>query len=53
MVGYLSFSLPAVLAGYVAPLVGLTQAVNFYGSAVIVMALSSLLATAVSRRRAA
>src|SRR5580658_7069154 len=34
--GYLSFSLPAVLTGFLAPIVGLTVAANVYGSAVIV-----------------
>jgi hypothetical protein len=47
--GYLSFSLPAVLTGFLAPIVGLTVAANVYGSAVIVMALASLLAVRLSR----
>jgi hypothetical protein len=42
--GYLSFSLPAVLTGFLAPIVGLTVAADVYGAAVIVMALVSLLA---------
>jgi hypothetical protein len=42
--GYLSFSLPAVLTGFLAPIVGLTVAADVYGAAVIVMALASLLA---------
>jgi len=47
--GYLSFSLPAVLTGFVAPIVGLTVAANVYGVAVIVMALVSMLAIVFSR----
>jgi MFS family permease len=42
--GYLSFSLPAVLTGFLAPIVGLRLAADVYGVAVIVMALASLLA---------
>jgi hypothetical protein len=41
--GYLSFSLPAVLTGFLAPIVGLTVAADVYGATVIVMALASLL----------
>jgi len=48
--GYLAFSLPAVLAGFIAPVVGLTRAADFYGIAVIVLALSSLAATALRKR---
>jgi Major Facilitator Superfamily len=47
--GYLSFSLPAVLTGFLAPIVGLTVAANVYGAAVIVMALVSMLAIGFSR----
>jgi MFS family permease len=47
--GYLSFSLPAVLTGFLAPIVGLRLAADVYGAAVIVMALASLLATNSSR----
>ena len=47
--GYLSFSLPAVLTGFLAPIVGLTIAANVYGAAVIVMALASLIAVGFSR----
>jgi hypothetical protein len=42
--GYLSFSLPAVLTGFLAPIVGLTVAADVYGAAVIAMALVSMLA---------
>jgi hypothetical protein len=47
--GYLSFSLPAVLTGFLAPIVGLTVAADVYGAAVIVMALASLLAIRLGR----
>jgi hypothetical protein len=42
--GYLSFSLPALVTGFVVPMVGLTLAAYVYGGAVIVMALVSLVA---------
>ncbi len=42
--GYLSFSLPAILTGLVAPIAGLPLAAEVYGAAVIVLALGSLLA---------
>jgi MFS family permease len=48
--GYLAFSLPAVLAGFLAPVVGLTRAANFYGIAVIVLALASLAATTLRKK---
>jgi hypothetical protein len=50
--GYLSFSLPAVLTGFFAPMVGLTAAADAYGAAVIGMALLSLLAVRLSRQHA-
>jgi MFS family permease len=46
--GYLSFSLPAMLTGFLAPIVGLTVAADVYGATVIVMALASLLAARLS-----
>jgi hypothetical protein len=49
--GYLSFSLPAVLAGLAVPMVGLTVAAYVYGTAVIVMALASMIAVGFSRPR--
>jgi MFS family permease len=48
--GYLSFSLPAVLAGFAVPMIGLTVAAYVYGTAVIAMALASMIATGLSRR---
>jgi MFS family permease len=44
VLGYLSFSLPAILAGLLAPITGLPPAADVYGAAVIVLALVSLLA---------
>jgi MFS family permease len=46
--GYLSFSLPAMLTGLVAPVVGLTAAAQVYGTAVILAALASMLAIMLS-----
>lgn len=50
--GYLSFSLPAVVTGFVAPLVGLVTVANIYGTAVILMALASLLAMVLANKHA-
>ena len=49
VVGYLSFSLPAVLAGLAVPMVGLTVAAYVYGAVVILMALASTIAVTFSR----
>jgi hypothetical protein len=43
--GYLSFSLPAIATGLVAPIAGLPLAADVYGAVVIVLAIASLLAT--------
>jgi MFS family permease len=51
VVGYLAFSLPAVLAGFLAPIVGLTTAADVYGIGVIVLAVGSLAATTILRRK--
>jgi hypothetical protein len=51
VVGYLSFSLPAILAGAAAPILGLTKTAEIYGAAVIVTALVSLVAVAPSREQ--
>jgi hypothetical protein len=48
--GYLAFSLPAVLAGLIAPVIGLTMAAYVYGAAVILTALVSLLAIMLARK---
>jgi hypothetical protein len=42
--GYLSFSLPAILTGLLAPIAGLPLAADVYGAVVIVLAIASLLA---------
>ncbi|AMN38553.1 MFS transporter [Rhodoplanes sp. Z2-YC6860] len=42
--GYLSFSLPAILTGLIAPISGLPLAAEVYGGVVIVLAIVSLLA---------
>ena len=47
--GYLSFSLPAVLAGFAVPMVGLTVTAYAYGTTVILMALASMIAVTFSR----
>jgi MFS family permease len=47
--GYLSFSLPAVVAGLAVPMMGLTLAAYVYGTAVIAMALASMVAIGFSR----
>src|ERR1700716_3216938 len=52
VVGYLSFSLPALAAGFVAPIVGLTQTADFYGIGVILLATPSLAIPILRRRRA-
>ena len=50
VVGYLAFSLPAVLAGFLAPIVGLTTAADFYGIGAILLAVGSLAATMLRRK---
>ena len=49
--GYLSFSLPAILTGLLAPMVGLPMAADVYGAAVILLATASLVALGRSRQR--
>jgi MFS family permease len=51
VVGYLAFSLPGVLAGLLAPIVGLTTAADFYGIGVILLAVGSLASTMFRRKR--
>jgi hypothetical protein len=43
--GYLSFSVPAIIAGLAVPLAGLTTVAWAYGSAVIALAVISMIAT--------
>jgi hypothetical protein len=50
-VGYLSFSLPALAAGFLAPVVGLTRTADFYGVGVILLAITSLGITLLRSRR--
>jgi MFS family permease len=40
--GYLAFSVPALVAGFLAPVVGLTRTANFYGLGVILLAVTTL-----------
>src|SRR6266851_5532588 len=49
--GYLSFSLPALAAGFLAPIVGLTRTADFYGIGVILLAVTSLAITLFRSRR--
>jgi hypothetical protein len=49
VVGYLSFSLPAVLTGFSVPMMGLTVAAYVYGAVVILMALASTIAITFAR----
>jgi hypothetical protein len=49
--GYLSFALPALAAGFLAPVVGLTRTADFYGAGVILLAISTLVVNALRRRR--
>ena len=51
VVGYLSFSLPALAAGFLAPIVGLTRTADFYGLGVILLAITSLAITLLRGRR--
>jgi MFS family permease len=50
--GYLSFSIPALVAGFLAPIAGLTRTTDFYGIAVILLALTSLAITILRGQRA-
>jgi hypothetical protein len=49
--GYLAFSLPAVIAGIVAPTIGLATAAEIYGFLVILLAIASLLVMMLTARR--
>jgi hypothetical protein len=50
--GYLSFGLPALAAGFPAPIVGLTRTADFYGIGVILLAITPLAITLFRGRRA-
>jgi MFS family permease len=47
--GYLSFSLPALAAGFLAPVFGLTRTTEFYGAGVILLAITSLIVKTLRR----
>lgn len=49
IVGYLSFALPAILAGYLAPMIGLIKVAEIYSVIVIVLAFASMFATLLAR----
>ncbi|MEW6454467.1 MAG: MFS transporter [Pseudomonadota bacterium] len=49
--GYLAFSVPALIAGFLAPVVGLTRTADFYGAGVILLAISTLIVNLVRQRR--
>jgi MFS family permease len=53
VVGYLAFSVPAIVAGVVAGSVGLAPTAEVYGAALVVLALGAVAALRVTRRRAA
>jgi len=48
--GYLAFSVPALVAGFLAPVVGLTRTADFYGAAVILLAISTLIVNVLRRQ---
>jgi MFS family permease len=52
VVGYVAFSLPAVLTGFSAPIIGLRLAADIYGTVVILLALASLVAANLFRHAA-
>jgi MFS family permease len=49
--GYLAFAVPALAAGFLAPVVGLTRTANFYGAGVILLAISTLIVNLLRQRR--
>jgi hypothetical protein len=50
VLGYLAFSIPALAAGFLAPVVGLTRVADFYGVGVILLAISTLVVRLLRRR---
>jgi hypothetical protein len=48
--GYLAFSIPALAAGFLAPVVGLTRTADFYGIGVILLAVSTLIVNFARKR---
>jgi MFS family permease len=53
VVGYLSFSVPAIIAGVVSASVGLETVTEVYASVLIVLALTAVAGVVLRRRRAA
>jgi hypothetical protein len=51
VIGYLAFALPAMLAGYLAAMIGLVEVAESYGTVVIVLALASMVATLLSQAK--
>jgi hypothetical protein len=49
---YLAFSLPAVLAGLLAPVLGLPLSADIYGTVIILLAMTSLIAARAARNGA-
>jgi hypothetical protein len=52
VLGYLAFSVPALAAGFLAPVIGLTRTADFYGAGVILLAISTLVVNLLRHRRA-
>jgi hypothetical protein len=48
---YLALSLPTIIAGFAAPVLGLPMTLDIYGAAVVILAAMSLIATIASLRR--
>ncbi len=49
--GYLAFSIPALAAGFLAPVIGLGRTADFYGAGVILLAISTLIVNILRRQR--
>ena len=52
VLGYLAFSVPALAAGFLAPVIGLTRTADFYGAGVVLLAATTLIVNLWRRRRA-
>jgi hypothetical protein len=50
--GYLAFSVPALAAGFLAPIVGLPRTADFYGAGVMLLAITTLVVNLLRRRHA-
>ena len=53
MVGYLSFSVPAIIAGSLSAAVGLERVAEVYAAVLVVLALTAVAGVRMRRRRAA